>query len=43
MNKEQNSFLENIMKGVGGRINKTLTNKYKKAGLNWFKIQKLTH
>ena len=43
MNKEQNSFLENIMKGVGGRINKTLTNKYKKAGLNWFKIKKLKH
>jgi FkbM family methyltransferase len=43
MNKEQNSFLGNIMKGVGGRIKKTLTNKYKKAGLNWFKIKKLKH
>jgi FkbM family methyltransferase len=43
MNNEHNSFLSNIIRGARKRINRSLSNDYKKAGLNWYKIKKLKH
>lgn len=43
MNNEHNSFLSNIIRGARKRINKSIRNDYKKAGLTWYKIKKLKH
>lgn len=43
MNKEQNGFLTNLLRGVGHRLKKSVTNKNRKADLNWLKIKRLKH
>jgi FkbM family methyltransferase len=43
MNKEQNHFLSNIFRGIRYRIGKSISDKNRKAGLNWFRIKKLKH
>lgn len=43
MQKSQNKFSTNILKGIQHRLRALTTNKYKNAGLNWFSEKKLKH
>lgn len=43
MQKPPNKFSTNLLKGIQHRLRAITTNKYKKAGLNWFSEKKLKH
>jgi len=40
---QNRSFVYNLKKGIGKRINKLFSNPYRETGLNWFDIKKLKH
>lgn len=43
MNKKQDNFIQNVLKGIGRRLKGFAPDKSKKAGLTWFKIKQLKH
>ena len=43
MERKNDSFFGNVLHGIQGRLKKVSNSKYKKAGLNWYRIKYLKH